>query len=279
MLSGETLEMQMPNTAGATLCGTGFRFAAMTLMALTGLSLIGANFPARGADGPVDANPELATQTSKLADLEVTVHVDNFNTQALEKIGKDFARTYALRTATMIYKQPDKMRLDGQSAVLGEAMLIQNGTVRYYSVPKLRLHNREDLKASPAKRQSLLEYVGLVTPTALSFMQGKFAQNETLDGVETQVYDMTYKGTTVSSHYRVWIDPKTHVTLKRAWFDSENKLKATFYYIEPHEVSPGVWLPTRVEVKNADGISAAITTLEDPQINQGLNDNLFDVTK
>ena len=66
-------------------------------------------------------------------------------------------------------------------------ILIQNGTVRYYTVPKLKIHNREDLKNSPAKRQSLLEYSGLVTAGTLSFMQGRFAQSEALDGVETQV--------------------------------------------------------------------------------------------
>ena len=149
----------------------------------------------------------------------------------------------------MLYKQPDKMRLDGKSAVLGDAMLIQNGAIRYYSVPKLKLHNREDLKNSPARRQSLLEYGGLMTPNTLTFMQAHFTQHEDVDGADTQVFDLTYKGTTANSHFRVWIDSKSHVTLKRAWYDSENKLKATFYYLEPHEVSPGVWLPTRIEVK------------------------------
>jgi outer membrane lipoprotein-sorting protein len=254
------------------------RFVAALLAAVAGVSLCSGRFTAHGATRPADGATELAALATNLADLEVTVHVDSYDSKELEKIGRDFARTYALRSVNMIYKQPDKMRIDGKSLVLGDAMLILNGAIRYYNVPKLKIHNREDLKNSPSKRQSLLEYGGLVTSNTLSFMQGRFAQNETLDGVETQVYDLTYKGATGnSSHYRIWIDPRTHVTLKRAWYDSENKLKATFYYIEPHEVAPGIWLPTRVEVKNADGVSAAITTLEDPQVNQGLSDDLFKV--
>jgi len=272
--------MQMRNVVVATVHGCKSRFVAVALAALAGLGLIGRPFPAHGANGGADLNPELAAQTTKLDDLEVTVHVNSYDPKELEKIGRDFARTYALRSVNMIYKQPDKLRIDGKSVVLGDAMLIQNGTVRYYTVPKLKIHNREDLKGSPSRRQSLLEYGGLITASTLGFMEGRFAHDETLDGVETHVFDMTYKGTTGnSSHYRIWIDPKTHVTLKRAWFDSENKLKATFYYIEPHEVSPGIWLPTRVEVKNAEGVSAAVTTLEDPQINQGLSDDLFSISK
>jgi outer membrane lipoprotein-sorting protein len=267
----------MRATRRYTLYGIKRRIGGIALAAMASLSLTAALTSAHGGRRPADPVPDLTGLTTKLTDLEVTVHVDSANPKELEKIGKDFARTYALRTVTMIYKQPDKMRIDGKSAVLGDAMFIQNGTLRYYEVPKLKLHSREDLKNSPAKRQSLLEYGGLVTASTLSFMQGRFTQNEALDGIDTQVYDMTYKGIKGSSHYRVWIDPKTHLTLKRAWYDSDNKLKATFYYLEPHEISPGIWLPTRIEVKNADGVSAAVTTFEDPQVNQGLSDDLFSI--
>ncbi len=224
------------------------------------------------------AGPDLAVLTTRMTDLDVIMRVDKVEPKELEKIGRDFASTYALRTLRMLYKEPDKIRLDGKSAVLGDAMLIQNGTIRYYTVPKLKLNRREDLKDTPVKRQSMLEYGGLVTPGLFSFMVATYRQQEDVDGVDAQVYDLNYQGMPHSAHYRVWIDPKSHVTLKRAWYDSENRLKATFYYQEPHEVAPGVWLPTRIEVKNAEGVSAAVTTLEAPQINQGLTDDLFSVT-
>ena len=35
------------------------------------------------------------------------------------------------------------------------------------------------------------------------------------------------------------------------------------------------WLPTQMEVKNAEGISAATTTMDDVKVNQGLSDELF----
>jgi len=234
---------------------------------------------AHAAHRAAEPIPDITDSIARLADLALTVHVNNYDPKELEKIGKDFARSYALRTLTLLFKQPDKMRLDGKSSVLGEAMLIQNGAIRYYSVPKLNLHNREDLKNSPSRRQSLLEYGGIVTPSTLAFMQAHYVQHDELEGVDTRVFDLTYKGTTAaSSHFRVWIDSKTHVTLKRAWYDSEGKLKATFFYADPHEVSPGLWLPSHIEVKNAEGVTAATTTLEDPQVNQGLNDDLFNVT-
>lgn len=257
---------------------------ATVLLIAMGLVCMPLNAPSlaseRGQGGRHTAPPACADINSvvtHLTDLAATIHVAEDDPKELEKIGKDFARTYALRTLTLLYKQPDLLRLDGKSSALGDATLILNGTQRFYTVPRFHLKKVENLKDSPSKRQSLLEYGGLVAPETLRFMQARFVKQEALDGQETQVYDLTYRGVANGSSYRVWIDTKTHVTIKRAWYNTEKKLKATFYYLEPREVSDGFWFPTRIEVKNAEGVRAAVTTLEDVQVNQGLNDDLFSI--
>jgi outer membrane lipoprotein-sorting protein len=110
-------------------------------------------------------------------------------------------------------------------------------------------------------------------------MQSHFVRHEAVDDQDTLVYDLTYKGVTGGSHFRIWVDPKNHITVKRDWFDGENHLKATFRYQEPREVAPGLWLPTRVEVKNGDGVVAAVTSMEDIQVGQGLSDSLFMIVR
>ena len=229
----------------------------------------------------------LSELTTKLNDLQATMQITKCDGKELEKIGADFQRTYQfqdmLRDITLEYKQPDKMRISGKNAILGKAAIVMNGPLRRFDVPRqFRVGSKngpkvEDLKDAPGKRQSLLEYSGLLAPSTLDYMQGKFVRQEQLDGQTTDVFDLTYKGVTGGSHYRAWFDPKTRLTLKREWYSMDGKLKATFYYLEPHEVAEGVWLPARVEVKNAYGVSAAITTLDNVKINQGLADDLFTI--
>lgn len=234
----------------------------------------------RVAAAPSGAEPsDIARFTTRITDLQTNVRVTQCDLKELEKIGPDFKQTYAIRNLTFLYKNPDKIRLEGHSPTLGTAVMILNGATRFYSVPRLRMKKTEDLESTPSRRQSLLEYGGLLSANTLSFMKGQFVRQETVDGSPADVFDMTYQGVESGSHYRLWIDPKTDVTLKRAWYDRSNNLKATFYYEEPREVSNHVWLPSRIEVKNAEGATAAVTTLSDVKVNQGLPDSLFSVSQ
>ncbi|MCW3099188.1 MAG: hypothetical protein JWL77_4806 [Chthonomonadaceae bacterium] len=222
---------------------------------------------------------DIQTFVTKLDDLDAALKVTKYDPLELEKIGPDFKTTYSVRNLNLQFKQPDKLRLEGHSATRGSALMILNGTMRFYSVPKFRLKKSEDLVNAPGKRQSLLEYAGLVVPDTLRFMQAQFVKLEAMNGENAAVFDLTYQGPGAGgSHYRVWLDTRTHITLKRDWFDSANKLRATFVYLDPHEVTGGVWLPGRLEVKNAEGAVAAEVTFSDAKANQKLPDSLFDIT-
>ena len=230
--------------------------------------------PGRGAEAA-----DIHTLVSKLDDLEAALKVTRYEPLELEKISSDFKTTYSVRNLNLQFKQPDKLRLEGHSATRGSALMILNGTVRFYSVPKFHLKKSEDLVNAPGKRQSLLEYSGLIVPDTLRFMQAQFVKMEALQGENKAVFDLTYQNTGVGSHYRVWIDTRTHITTKREWYDSANKLRATFAYLDPHEVTPGLWLPGRLQVKNAEGAVGAEVTFSEAKANQKLADSLFDITQ
>lgn len=221
---------------------------------------------------------DLAKLTTTMKDMEATVKITKYDSVELEKIGSDFKTTYSIRNLTFQYKQPDKIRLEGRSQTRGGAILILNGPIRYYEVPRMKIHKSENLETHPGRRQSLLEYVGLLSPGTLKFMQGKLLREETFADKDAAVYEMRYQGEEKGSYYRLWIDSRTGVTLKREWYDSADKLRATFTYSDIQEVSPGIWMPTKGEVKNADGASAAAVALSDIKINQGLSDDPFTVT-
>ena len=275
------------NTQIAENSGRGKRI--LFCAAMLGVSGMGLGLSARPAvsDVPVKSAASLragldaaalADLTTTINDLQAIMRVQKSDTKELEKIGVDFARSYQFQgmlrnSITLEYKQPDKLRLSGKG-LFGKASIIMNGPLRYSRVP-LMPKKVEDLSESPGKRQSILEYGGLLAPETLSFMQGKFVRDEKVEEQPTSVFDLTYKGVSTGSHFRVWFDTKTHLTVKREWYGLEGKLKATFYYQNPKEVASGIWLPTQVEVKNAEGISAAITTIDEVKVNQGLSDDLF----
>lgn len=248
--------------------------ALLALFVLAGNAAIRGARPAQAAEsaGRGEAR-DITEYITKLSDLQARMRITQMDAKELEKIGKDFSMTYQIRNVTLQYKQPDKLRLSGKIHLLGEAQLIVNGTTRFYSVPRLP-KKIEDLERSPAKRLSLLEYGGLLSPETLRFMQGRFLREESVDGEKRLVFDMTYQGG-AASHYRLWIDPETRIVCKREWLDGDDQLKATFLYSEPREVGEGVWLPTRIEVRNAEGATAATSTLESVKVNQGLSDDLF----
>ena len=117
-----------------------------------------------------------------------------------------------------------------------------------------------------------------MSPGTLQFMDSKLLREEQVGDRDTLVYEMRFQGEEKNSFYRIWIDKLTRVTVKREWLDAVGKLRATFLYLDAQEVAPGIWLPTKLEVKNSEGISAAVLALSDIKANQGLSDVPFALT-
>jgi len=209
-----------------------------------------------------------------LNDLQARVAVVKADQDELKKINRDFHFAYRLREIVMRYKEPDKFRMDGR---IGQevAFLIINGSARLVSVPKLGLNKKDNSGAALSKRYSLME-IGLIGRRDLAITQGKFLRSETLNGTPTHVFEIRYRGDD-SARNVVWIDARTHVIHRRDWHNGEGRLRASFLYQEAREVQPGLWIPTRIEIRNSDGAVAGITAYSDLKVNQGLDDSLFDI--
>ena len=225
---------------------------------------------------------EVAERVTMIQDLQATLTVTQSDTKELDKIGKDFSVVYRLKNIALYYKSADRLRMEGSSRVYGDALLISNGPAVFYAVPRLRIRKTDDLTDAPGRRQSLLELAGVLSPETLKLMRGEFVKCNSLDGKPdgkmTEIYDLKYAGKPTGPRYRVWVDPVTRVTLRREWYDSSNKLRATFAYMEPQEIAPHIWLPAKCEVRNSDGGLAATLTIKDAKINQKLGDDLFEIT-
>lgn len=216
-----------------------------------------------------------ALATDGLHDLQASVTVVKADQTELAKINRDFGFAYRLRDVVMRYKQPDKLRMEGR---IGDtpAEYVVNGSTRTVAIPRLHFRKRDQLGETPGRRYSLLD-LGLVARSDLPFIRSRYLRDEEVAGVETNVFELTFRGDS-RLKYVLWVDPRTHVVRKRQWFDGEGKLKATFVYTDVIEVKTGLWFPMRVEILNSEGAVAAITQYSDLRVNQGMADAVFEVS-
>ena len=125
------------------------------------------------------------------------------------------------------------------------------------------------------KKKTLLD-VGFVSAGYLSYCEGEFKRMQEVKGINCALFRLSYKDKELdTSHRLVWIDPKTKIVIKREEYSQVGKLNATFWYLEPKEVAPGVWFPTRLEAYNRDNQQAGILNYRNVVVNSGLDDSVF----
>ncbi len=214
--------------------------------------------------------------TAGINDLQASVRIVQSDSAELKKINRDFGLAYKLRGLVLRYKRPDKLRMEGRIGD-AEAVYILNGSSSYFCVPKLHLTRREPLGPSPENRYSLMQ-VGLLSRADLRQATTHYLRDEPVHDTAAHVFEVTYSGDS-NLKYVLWIDPHTHVILKRQWYDGEGKLRATFLYQGVQQVAVGLWLPTRMEVRNGEGGLAGITEYVDVKVNQGIAEDLFRITQ
>lgn len=208
---------------------------------------------------------------TRLQDLRATIRQQTANQRELEKINRDFANSYRVKQMTARYKEPLRMRLESKIGVVNVVYII-NGNQKYVSAGPIR--NTDDITHAPGKRQTLMDF-GILTPSFMRLVNARFLRFETEGATRYAVFELTWANSDDTSKHIVWMDGKTRTIYKRQWYNQQGKLMATFYYRNPVEASPGVWVPTRVEVYNADGKLGGVTTYSELRVNEGLPDNLF----
>lgn len=194
------------------------------------------------------------------------------NQSELRKINADFGQAYRFDYANVKLKEPFMLRVE--SVVEDQSVLvIGNGARVLYRVPRANIKSRQNLSNSPGRRQTFLDF-GLLTPSLFdSLFDAKFIRNDRATG--DIVFDITYQpGLKDTSRHRVWVDPDRHIVAKSEWYNQGGVLLATFFYESPKKIN-GVWVPTRLTVKNAEGALAGQTDYQNVEVNTGLASSLF----
>jgi len=221
------------------------------------------------AQGP--ANIQSFVQTN-LQDATFTAHVDKSSEAELKKINKDFGQSYRFPLTTIRYKEPFKLRLEATTEDT-TILYILNGTTQFFKIPRINIKQKTDLSMHPGRRQTPLDF-GLLTPALFDgLFDAKFVRWDRATG--NAVFDLTYPAKyDDTTRHRIWIDPQKKYVTKREWYNQPGRQIATFYYENPKSEG-GVWMPTKLTVKNVDDKIAGQTTYDSLKVNTGIADSMF----
>lgn len=237
-----------------------FRFYPYLLPALLAVSAVSAQ-----------AAPDIHTLTSNnLKTLQASSEIVTENQDELKTIPGDIALAYRLHRGTLAYKQPGMLRIEASIPHIAAGYYIINGNQKLTVAPFV--HKVQDTTGAPGKRQSLLDF-GLVPPELLNDYTITFQRRES----GLLCYKVQPKQASETNYDLIWIDPKTHITAQRYNYDRQGKFVKWFLYKNPVLAAPGVYVPTRVELYNAQNKLAGATVYQNIRVNQPLSDSLFKI--
>ncbi|MGO8670875.1 MAG: outer membrane lipoprotein-sorting protein [Capsulimonadaceae bacterium] len=216
------------------------------------------------------APPDISQLTSaKIRTLTMDTYVVTENRPELQKIGGDFADAYRFHNVSVTYMQPDMLQFD--SVVAGTHITYTiNGNRKFTSIPSFHVHHVEDTTGAPGKKQSLLD-MGMIPPELLTLYNGTYLRTEG----KLYVFQIMPKQASETYKDIVWIDPVTHITVKRIHYNRDGKLIAWYRYLDPAQPRPRIYVPSRVEVYNPEGHLAAVTQYSNIKVNLAVDQTIF----
>jgi outer membrane lipoprotein-sorting protein len=208
---------------------------------------------------------------SDLHDLSFTTKIVKADQGELKKVNNDFGMLYRFDTIKVQAKEPFRLRFDA-SVEDTTCLYLVNGTTQLIRARRLGINQKTELADRPGRRQTIFDF-GILTPSLFdTYLQAKFVRIDRATG--DPVFDITYQDRNDTSRSRIWVDAAHKIIAKREWYNQHDRELATFYYLKPVETD-GVWMPTRVEVKNVDDKIAGITQYGSVHVNSGVSDDRF----
>jgi outer membrane lipoprotein-sorting protein len=207
--------------------------------------------------------------TEKIKDLAVTLTLKEANRKELKKMGGAFATNYSAREAQMYYKAPNKLRFE--SKIMGaNVTLVYNGDMQGYKTPVIS--GKKNIQGQPGRKQTLMDLGVFAKDYITTDYQPVYQRTEG----KLHVFKMVQRGTSNTSHEIVWVNPVNHLIERRLSYNGDNILQKELRFKQARVVRPGIWLPAQIEVYNKEGKLAISQTVDNPKVNLGVEDSLFE---
>lgn len=224
-----------------------------------------------GAAAQADVRSRIREGTCCFKDVSLTSRVTRVDLRELRKIGSDFARGYEIKSTTIRYKSPDKMRADGAIGLLKMSMII-SGDRKGFRFP-IRGWVKRNIKDAPHQRQTDLD-LGIITESLWRDYIVLDAKTEDDSGKATFRITFAWSNSRNKKHV-CWVDVGTLKLVKRQRFEKDGSVIATYIYSE-HKRVGDIWVPRRIDVYSGGGKLAGTTVCESIRVNTGIPDSEFE---
>ncbi|MCE5324536.1 outer membrane lipoprotein-sorting protein [bacterium] len=210
--------------------------------------------------------------TNGLKDISMLGTVTQSNKDAIAKIDENYTRLYEFKSARVMLKLPDKMRMEGKLGMVKFEYII-NGGIKIFRASPVRINKRSDYSDDPAKLQSALD-VGLITSTLWDNRKVEIVEDaEAKANCEIKLQLKWPKG---DMQTFIWIDKNDLWLKKLEKRDGQGDLKVRVVYSNPKNIDGIIWLPTKAEMYSSSGDKVGTTEMSDIKYNSGLPDSLFE---
>lgn len=223
------------------------------------------------SDTLADLRLRIGRINSGFHDLKANLVVLESNRRELEKMGKVFAETYQFKKASVDFKSPNKLKMEGALGMM-KVKFVTAGCLRTVHIPSIRYRKQEDITDEHEKHMTSLD-VGVVSESIWDTYRVSLIRTENVES-QPSVYVLHLQTPTSKKSQMIWVEDGTFKLLRRDKLLDDGDLKVRTMYSE-HKQFDGVWVPLRAEVFNGDSKRAAVTEMKDVAVNAGIDDEEF----
>lgn len=218
-----------------------------------------------------DLKARVCEATKGFQDVGVVGTVVYKNKAALTKVESNYAQLYEFKTANVMLKMPDKLRIEGKLGMVKVEYIINQGT-KIVRSPTLKVNKKRDYSEDPAKLQSAID-IGLITPSLWNSRKVEIIEDPGAEANgEIKLRLRWAKGDMI---YFAWIDAKDLWLKRFEKHDKDGNLQVRMVYSNPQKIGGVIWMPLKAEMYTADGEKAAASEYGDIKVNAGIADSLF----
>lgn len=121
-------------------------------------------------------------------------------------------------------------------------------------------------------------------PESLAVHTYTLAGSEAVDGAECWMIEATpaTERQAADSGYarrKLWIRKDTYLTVKREFYDKQNRLEKVELHRKPVNVTGTVWRANEVEMRDVQAGTRTVVTVDSRVVNRGLKDDFFTETE
>lgn len=215
---------------------------------------------------------QVKTAEAGIKDMRADMYITDADKGNVSDMGKGYGDILMLQKATVYYKKPDMMRMDGFAKNI-KATYIQNGYKKLILAAMVR--KTEDVKNDPGKRWDSLD---------LGFLSSKLWSDNYVSvvssdgkGVVQLKFDPKY-GDKDKRHDMVWVDSATLKVLKREKHRGSGELRVRYVYSDFETLGGKLPIATQSRMYNGQGEELGTLKYKNVKANTGLSDSLFSLS-